>query len=56
MSRITKILHMQDKDSYALVNVLMSDGTEAVVYVGGDCEVFLDKGIIKAFVKKAPKP
>lgn len=52
MSRITKILHMQNKGNYALVNVLMEDGTEAVIFCGGDCEVFFDKGVVKAFVKK----
>ena len=53
MSKITKILHFTNKDSYGLVNVMMEDGTEAVVYVGGDCEVYLNKGRISAFVKKA---
>jgi hypothetical protein len=54
MSRIIKIEHFQNKGEYALVNVLMDDGTEAVVYVGGDCEVFFDKGIVKCFVKRGP--
>lgn len=52
MSRIVEILHMQNKGSYALINVLMDDGTEAVVFCGGDCEVYFNKGRVSAFVKK----
>ncbi len=43
---------MENRGAYALINVLMEDGTEAVVYCGGDCEVYFDKGKVKAFVKK----
>ncbi len=52
MSRIKQILHMQNKGDKALVNVLLDDGTEAVVYVSGDVEVFFHKGIVRAYVKK----
>lgn len=56
MAKITKILHMQNKGDYALINVLMDDGLEAVVYVGGACEVFFSHGRINAFVKKRSDP
>jgi len=52
MTNIIKVTHIQNKDTYALVNVLLSDGTEAVCFVGGEVEVFFHHGIIKAFVKK----
>lgn len=52
MAKITKILHFQNKGDYALVNVLLDDGTEAVCIVGGDCEVYFHKGQIKAYVKR----
>lgn len=55
MSKILEVLRMHNKGSYALVDVVMEDGTEAYVWIGGDCEVFFDKGRIKAFVKKPPK-
>jgi hypothetical protein len=52
MAKIINILHIQNKGDYALINVLLDDGTEAIVYVGGNVEVFFHKGAIKAFVKK----
>lgn len=52
MAKIKKILHFENNDSYALVHVLMEDGLEAVVFVGGECETYLNKGRISAFVKK----
>lgn len=52
--RIIEIQHCENKGDYALVHVLMADGTEATVWVGGECEVFFDKGKVKAFVKKKP--
>jgi translation elongation factor P/translation initiation factor 5A len=53
MAKIIKILHFRDKEDYALVDVLLDDGTEAQIYIGGNCEVFFHKGQVKAFVKKA---
>ena len=52
MAKITKILHLDNRDTYCLVNVLLDDGTEAVVAVGGEVEVGLHKGVIAAWVKK----
>jgi hypothetical protein len=55
MAKIIKILHFQDKDEYALVEVRLDDGTEGTVYVGGDVKVFLHRGKIKVVVKRALK-
>ena len=52
MSRVKKIIHFESKDSYAIVHVLMEDGTEAQVYVGGDCQIYYHHGKIKAFVTR----
>lgn len=54
MARIKEIQHVNNKKTYAEVFVLLEDGTEARVMVGGSVEVYLDHGIIKAFVKKVP--
>lgn len=58
MSKIKSILHTEiklrpDGNQYLLVNVLLTDGTEAVVVVGGEVEVFFHRGRIKAFIKRA---
>lgn len=52
MGRIKEIVGCEDKGSYALVHVIMEDGLEAVVYVGGECETYFHKGRATAFVKK----
>ncbi len=52
MSTIKQIQHVENKGTYLRVHVLMADGTEAQVFVGGECEVYLDHGVVKAFVKK----
>lgn len=52
MSRIIEIQHIENKDTYALVHVLLDDGTEATTYVGGEVQVYLKKNRINAFVKK----
>lgn len=52
MPRIKEILHTDNKGAYALVNVLLDDGEEAVVWVGGEVEVYLHRGIVKAHVKR----
>lgn len=52
MSRIIEIQAIEDKETYALVHVLLDDGTEAVTYVGGEVEVFFHKGTVKAWVKR----
>lgn len=54
MSKIIEIIGCENKVQYAIVHVLIDDGTEAEVYVGGTVEVFLDKNKIKAFVKRKP--
>ena len=52
MSKVIEIIGCENKVTYAIVHVLLDDGTEAEVYVGGDVEVFLHRDKIKAFVKK----
>lgn len=52
MPTIKRILHFEDKDSYGVAHVLLDDGTEAQVYIGGDVEVFFHKQTIKAHVKR----
>jgi hypothetical protein len=52
MPTIIKILGTENKQEYAIVHVLTSDGDEASVWVGGAVEVYFHKGKIKAFVKK----
>ena len=52
MSVIEKVIRMENKGNYSLVHVRMSDGLEAQVYVGGECETYLHRGVIKAFVKR----
>lgn len=54
MVKIAEIQHIENNDSYATVFVLLDDGTEAQVYVGGSCEVYFDHNVIKAFVKRKP--
>jgi hypothetical protein len=55
MPKIIKIQHIENRLEYALIYTLLDDGTEAVCYVGGAVEVFLHKGVIKAFVKRGVK-
>lgn len=54
MARITKIIGMEDHDSYAVVHVIVDGQEEATVFVGGDCEFYFDPKYdkAKAFVKK----
>lgn len=52
MSRIIEIIGCSNKVNYALVAVLLDDGTEAEVWVGGSVEVYYDHGRIKAWVKR----
>ena len=46
---------MDNKGKYAIVHVLLSDGSEAEVYVGGLVDSWFDEdwNKIKAFVKRA---
>ena len=52
MAKIIEIIGCDNKVKYANVHVLLDDGTEAEVWVGGNVEVYFDKGKIKAFVRK----
>ncbi len=52
MQKILQILHWENKGEYAKVYVLLDDGTEAEIYVGGDVEVYYYKGRIRAYVKR----
>ena len=53
MPKIIKILGMDNRKDYAIVHVVLEDGTEATTYIGGDCEVFFHKGQIKAYIKRS---
>lgn len=53
MPKIIKIVGMENRKEYGIVHVILDDGEEANVYVGGSVEVYLHKGQIKAFVKKS---
>jgi len=54
LATIRKIEHIENKDTYALVHVLLSDGELAVVWVGGEVSVRHDPKYDKivAFVKR----
>lgn len=57
MSKIKQIQHTEirlkpDGTQYLLVNVLLDDGTEASIVVGGAVEVYYQAGQVRAFVKK----
>lgn len=54
--KIKEIVGLDNKGSYGLVHVVLEDGTEATVYVGGQVETFFHKGAIKAFVMRRPNP
>lgn len=53
--KILEVVGLDNRGEYALVHVIMEDGLEAEVYIGGDCETYFHKNKIKAFVKR-PKP
>lgn len=55
MSKVKEVVGMINKGSYGLVEVIMEDGTEASIYCGGDCEVYFDKSVVKAWVKRPKK-
>lgn len=54
MAKITKVIGFENKGAYALVTVQLDDGTEAVIYNGGQVEVYFAYGRISAFVRKKP--
>ncbi len=54
MSKITKIVSIENHDTFARVHVLVDEQEEAVVWVGGEVEIFHDDKYdkTKAWVKK----
>lgn len=54
MPKIINIVGMENRKDYALVHVVLDNGEECVVYIGGSVEVYLNKGRISAFVKRKP--
>lgn len=52
MSKIIKVVRCENRGETARITVLLDDGTEATVYVGGAVEVFFHNGQVRAFVKK----
>lgn len=55
MSHITKIIGLKKFDDYGIVTVQLDDGSEAEVFIGGQCEVYFHHGKIKAFVRRTPQ-
>lgn len=52
MPKIIEVEGMENRGEYAKVHVILEDGTEAEIFVGGDVEVYFHKGQIKAFIKR----
>lgn len=52
MARIIEVIGMDNKGASAKVHVVLDDGTEAEVYIGGSVEVYYHKERIKAYVKR----
>lgn len=54
MAKIIEIIGCDNKGKFANIHVLLDDGSEGVVYVGGSVEVHYDPAHdrIKCFVKK----
>ena len=50
--KIIKIEHFENKGEYGVVHVLLNDGTEAEVWVGGEVVVYYHKNRVKAFIKR----
>lgn len=50
--RIIEVVGLEKRGEFGLVHVVLEDGTEGAVYVGGDVEVYFHKGQIKVFVKR----
>lgn len=49
---IKEVLGMDNRGSYGLVSVILDDGTEAQVIVGGEVDVYFHKGTVKAHIKR----
>ena len=52
MAKIIQVIGLDNKHAYGNVHVVLDDGTECTIYIGGSVEVFFDKGKIKAFMKR----
>ncbi len=50
--KIINILGCTNHDTFATIHVLLDDGMEGVVWVGGEVEAFYHKEKIKVFVKR----
>lgn len=52
--KIIEVIGVENKVSYANVHVLLDNGEEAIVWVGGNVDVYFDAthNKIKAFVKR----
>lgn len=55
MARIIEIIGVENNGNHANIHVLLDDGTEGVVWVGGKVDVHFDDkhNKIKVFVKRA---
>lgn len=52
MGKIKQVVGMDNRGDYAIVHVILDDGTEGQAIVGGSCEVYYYKGQIRVHVKR----
>lgn len=50
--KIKEIIGCDNRGAYALVHVILDDGTEATAIVGGSVETYFHKGQVRVFVKR----
>lgn len=50
--KIIKVVGMDNRGDYALVHVILDDGTEGQAIVGGECEVYYHKGQVRVYIKR----
>lgn len=52
MAKILKVVGMDNKGDTAIVHVIMEDGLECTIWIGGECETYFWNGQSRAFVRK----
>ena len=52
MAKIKQVVGMDNRGDYGIVHVILDDGTEAQVIVGGEVECYFHKGTVRAYVKR----
>ena len=56
MAKIVEIVRCINKGDHAIVHVIMEDGLECTIWVGGECETYFWNGQARAHVKKKNRP